>query len=339
VGGSERGRLRRVVGCGAIAIVALVASNCGEFARTNPFDPAVPITLTLTGPDSAFAQYDTLHFAVTTDPNYDYDPPFWQFVGGLDKLDDNGTYRVRAMELFTQLPAKLPVTVKIGPRMATKMVTLVFRPTTLQVRLCADNSKQMTFTAFESSVWICYSAWDKRGALVTKDADVAPYSLTMRILDTTVVKQGQSVRYIRSAGNGTTRVAFSYGPATDTLQFTVRQELRSLSLYPPACDPYYLPGPIMMSIGDSIQVRAGAPGLDANRQPMADTTLAHDIAAQGLTWQLGAYQLPFFSTTIPVTVTPTGWVKAVALGAAGVYATPASAPTGLVAPGCGFYVY
>jgi hypothetical protein len=313
----------------------LLANSCGDFVRTNPFDPAVPVTLTLSGPDSTFAQFDTVRFTVTTDPAYDHDPPDWQ-LSGLLRLDDNGTYQVRQIELYGGKPVQATIAVKIGPRIATKTVNVTFRPTTLRVRNCDDDANQVTFTALESTAWLCYSVFDRRGGIITRDADIAPYALAMRVLDTKVVKQGSSARYITSAGNGSTKVEFSYGPALDTMQFTVRQELRFLSLYPSACELYGV-GDVRLSIGDSIQVRAGAPGRDANRQPMADTSYAHD-AAEGLTWQLGQWGVPFFQTTIPVTVSPTGWVRAVAPGWGTAQAKPPTSVAGLSWSSCGVTV-
>jgi hypothetical protein len=192
----------------------------------------------------------------------------------------------------------------------------------------------VTFTALKSETWLCYSVFDRRGGIITKDADKAPHALAMRVLDPKVVKQGSSARSITSEGNGTTNVEFSYGPAVDTVRFTIRQELRFLSVYP-ACDLNV--GTVRMSIGESIQVRAGAPGFDANRQPMADTSYAHD-AGQGLTWRLGQWGVPFFQTTIPISVSSTGWVQAIAPGWGEAQAPPPASVVGLSWPSCSIVV-
>jgi len=98
VTGSERTRIGRAAVVIAALVSGMTASSCGEFTHNNPFDPAVPVTLTIHGPDSAFSQFDTLRFTVTTDPVYDYDDVEW-LISGLQKIDNNGTWYINVRYL------------------------------------------------------------------------------------------------------------------------------------------------------------------------------------------------------------------------------------------------
>ena len=322
--GSDRSRIGRQSGLSGALIAMFLANSCGDFVRTNPFDPAVPVTLTLSGPDSTFAQFDTVRFTVTTDPTYDNDPPEWQLGGGLLRLDDNGTYQVRQIELYGGKPVQATIAVKIGPRIATKIVNVTFRPTTLRVRNCADDSREATISALGSGINFCTTVLDARGGIIARNADVTPYSLTTRILDSSVV-QRPFPRWLEAAGNGTSLVVFTYGPVSDTMTVSVQQEARWLTMSPrTVCN-----GP-PLSLGQSIQFTVGAPGQDANRNLLIDQSLA-DREGQDMRWQLTWYDS---TKTPPVSITPLGLLTAISPGYAWIYTASSTNPAGIQELSC-----
>ena len=83
---SDPVRARRVAVCVAL-IGAVAVADCGggEYVHSNPFDPVVPVTLRIEGPDKTVAQFDTVRFKVVTDPVYDYGSAVWSATGGLEK--------------------------------------------------------------------------------------------------------------------------------------------------------------------------------------------------------------------------------------------------------------
>jgi len=322
VAGSDRSRTRRF-GVSAASVAMLLANSCGDFVRTNPFDPAVPITLTMSGPDSTFAQFDTVRFTVTTDPAYDHDPPSWQ-TGGLLRLDNEGTYQVGQIELYGGKPFKATITVKIGPRTATKTVNVTFRPATLRVRDCVGNSREATFSALGSGINFCTTVFDARGGIIARNADVTPYSLTTRILDSSVV-QRPSPSWLVAAGNGTSLVVFTYGPVSDTMTVSVQQKARWLTLSPSTvCN-----GP-PLSVGQTIQFTVGAPGSDANRNPLIDQSLA-DREGRDMRWQVTWYDS---TKTPPVSITPLGLLTAISPGYAWIYTASSTNPSGIQGLSC-----
>jgi len=313
--GSDRSRIANRLGASVALAAMLMANSCADFAHTNPFDPAVPVTLTLSGPDSTFAQFDTVRFKVTTDPAYDYDPPEWS-LDGLVRLDNNGTYQVRAITAYGSEPTQVTISVKIGPRTATKTVTVTFRPKTLQVRNCADDSRNVTFTALgpQSGMALCTNVLDARGGVIATTADVPPYTLAARALDTTVVQA--FARGLTPITNGTSLVVFTYGPVSDTVNVTVKQKATWLTISPGICSTTPL------SIGQPVQLSVGAPGFDVYHTPLVDPTLAQR-EGQDMRWQLTWYDS---TKAPPVNVTPLGLVTPMATGDAWLTTTSSTNP-------------
>ncbi|MFL5617346.1 MAG: hypothetical protein ACJ79A_03010 [Gemmatimonadaceae bacterium] len=314
---SDRSRIGRRFGVSAAFVAMLLANSCADFARTNPFDPAVPVTLTLSGPDSTFAQFDTVQFTVTTDPAYDFDPPDWR-LDGLLRLDNNGAYRVGQIENYGGRPAAVTISVKIGARTATKTVNVTFRPKTLRVRNCSDDAKQVTFYAFGSGIRLCTTVLDAHGGLIARNGDVTPYALVARVIDPSVVEL-PFPRGLSPTGNGTSLVVFTYGPASDTMTVTVQQRARYLTISPGICA-----GP-PLSIGQSVQLTVGAPGRDANQNLLVDQSLA-ERDGQDMRWRLTWYDS---TRTPPVTVTPLGLLTPIAAGDAWLTTSSSTNPTGI----------
>jgi hypothetical protein len=60
--------MRLALIAGAVVVVALLA--CGEptFLHTNPYDPAFPVTITVTGPDTLFSFGESANYVATSTP-------------------------------------------------------------------------------------------------------------------------------------------------------------------------------------------------------------------------------------------------------------------------------
>lgn len=322
--GSDRSRIGHWFGAAAAVAAMLLANSCTDFTRTNPFDPAVPVTLTVSGPDSTFSQFDTVKFTVKTDPAYDYDPPEWS-LGGLLRLDNNGTYQVRDIASYGRRATQVTISVKIGPRTATKSVIVTFQPKALRVRNCSDGTRTVTFTALgpQSAVWLCTTVVDARGGVIVQDADAPPYTLVARVLDSSVVKG--SSRVLEPAGNGTTQVVYTYGPVSDTVTVSVQQKARWLTIAPSGiCS-----GP-PLSIGQSVQMTVGAPGRDANQVPLIDQTLAQR-EGQDMRWQVTWYDS---TKPPPLSITPLGLITTSAAGYTWISTTSSTNPVGIQSLAC-----
>src|SRR5437870_5605764 len=90
-GSSVRHTIRRFarVTCTALLLSVTV---CTDFARTNPFDPAVPLTLTIVGPDTIRSALDTVRYVVRADPAVDFPEADWQTSSPMVKIGPGGTY-------------------------------------------------------------------------------------------------------------------------------------------------------------------------------------------------------------------------------------------------------
>lgn len=301
--GSERARFARAVAVIVALALGITVNSCGEFVRNNPFDPAVPVTLTVHGPDSAFAQFDTLHFTVTTDPVYDYDDVEW-LPSGLKKADNNGTYVVGPTSTYNGQPTTVAVTVRIGSRTASKNVNLVFKPVGFGVRLCNDDSHAVLLDWIGKPAVVCTSILDARGGIITTFTNPAPQSVS---LDTTVARIAPQSRTIVAAGNGTTRVVFTYGVLADTVRVTVRQTVSALTVSPAACVPTQNQS-MLMTLGDTVRLKLGPPAYDLANNPITDAAIVQQAVAAAR-WRDGKYQ-----GAVPIGVAPDGLVTATARG-------------------------
>lgn len=324
------GSERRRAGRGALLVAAMLAtmsaSDCGEFARTNPFDPAVPVTVKITGPDSAFGQFDTLHFAFSTDPVYDHRLVEWQ-LSGLQRLDNDGTYRVGPIENYTIRPVTLTVSVRVDSRTATKTVSVVFPPAGLRVRTCQGNAREMTFASLTQWVDLCVSVVDRRGGVISMNSENPP--ATARVIDPGVASAGS--RKVTAVGNGTTAVVYNFGSFADTVTVTVKQAVARLTVSPIRCIGSSADPPVVMTAGDTLRLALAAPAYDLADQPITDTATIQR-AIQDVRWGL---------VTLPgtITVTPDGLVKALAPGYARVEARFPTLPNYPYAASCNIGVF
>jgi hypothetical protein len=64
------------------AIIAAAAVSCeAPYVRTNPYDPNVPVTITITGPDTLFSAFEVGTYTATTTPAFPDSALAWPGVG------------------------------------------------------------------------------------------------------------------------------------------------------------------------------------------------------------------------------------------------------------------
>jgi hypothetical protein len=106
----------------ATATLAAATIACGEYARTNPYDPETKVTFTIVGPDTAWSLLQTLEFTASISPSLpglevewaSDDPTLLASRGG-------GTYQTTGTGVTT-------VIVRVGRHEGTHTVTIRQRP-------------------------------------------------------------------------------------------------------------------------------------------------------------------------------------------------------------------
>jgi hypothetical protein len=279
--------------------IVLVAAGCGQFARDNPFDPAVPVTLTLAGPDSAFAQLDTLRFSVTTDPAYDFDPPEWT-VFNLEPLDEPGAFRVpRPDGSAVGATWTAVITVRIGERSVTKFVGIDLKPVRFTVGNCVDGTKSVLLESLEVPGFACLTFYDERGLALGPGL-----ATTLRSLDSTVVKV-RDTGLLESVGNGTTQVVYEWQGQADTVHFTVKQ---TVAIATPALATCRVDLGTALAVGDTLRIGIGPPYYDATSHAILDSATIQAARATPPRWQ------PLYGGSPHATITPDGLVTAISPG-------------------------
>jgi len=128
----------------ALVCALVIALACGDYARTNPFDPGVDVQMEIRGPDSSFSVGDTPRYEIATTPSFAHDSPRWQMGWQLgipvqvEELSTPGTFVVRGYLLgLSAGPIPGVVRVDIGAgRSASKPVLFHQRPASLQAYGC-----------------------------------------------------------------------------------------------------------------------------------------------------------------------------------------------------------
>lgn len=275
---SDHVRARRI----AITVALLCSpglANCGggELLRNNPFDPVVPVTLRVEGPDKTVAQFDTVRFKVITDPAYDYGSAVWSATGGLDKLDESGTFRAPRIGLYA---GPVQVTATIGPRKAQATIMVTYQPASFRMRSCADSSRTIVISALQTTAEACATVYDARGGVISVWG--IPIPLVATPLDPSIATAPNAAQ-VRSVRNGTTKVVYSFNGVFDTLTVVVRQRVTSLTISPSSCSDKSL----IMKLGSTLQLTLGAPAFDATGNPVTDTTEIQDAIATASWWHSG----------------------------------------------------
>jgi hypothetical protein len=260
---SDHVRARRVaITLALLCSPALVDCGGGEFVRSNPFDPVVPVSLRIEGPDKTVAQFDTVRFKVTTDPAYDHDSAVWSVTGVLEKLDENGTFRAPRIGQYS---GPVQVTATIGPRKAQATIMVTYQPASFRMRGCADSSRTIEISALDTIAQACATVYDARGGVISVWG--IPIPIVATPLDTSIATTPNAAQ-VRSVRNGTTRVVYSFNGVLDTLSVVVRQRVTSMTISPSSCSDKSL----IMPLGSTLQLKVGAPAFDATGNPVTDST-------------------------------------------------------------------
>jgi hypothetical protein len=277
---------------------------CGEFPHSNPVDPVVPVTLKVVGPDSSYAQFDTLRFSLETSPEFDHEAPLWEVQGILQKVDDLGTYEAPQSSGSGEVTTAI-ITARLGSRRASKSVVVTYWPRSFRVTNCTDGSDTLLLENIIEVRTACTELRDVRGGLIA----IAPPPLqrlpTATSLDTSIVRVTDDL-LLWPLRNGTARIEYSQGGFYDTLTVVVRQTVAYLTPTPTACWRYDSV-PLRMPLGTSMQLTIGAPGYDVYRSPVVDSALVQS-AIDEVRWVAT-------SPSDPVSVTPNGLVTARSSGA------------------------
>lgn len=106
----------------APALLAAATLACGEYARTNPYDPEAKVTFTIVGPDTAWSLLQTLEFTATVSPTLPGLEVEWASDDPtLLASRGNGTYQTTGTGVTT-------VIVRVGRHEGTHTVTIRQRP-------------------------------------------------------------------------------------------------------------------------------------------------------------------------------------------------------------------
>jgi hypothetical protein len=216
----------------AALLLTLGAIGCGDFARVNPFDPAVPVKLSITGPDRAFSVGDLLQDSLVVDPPYAHEPAVWWLAdthGTMEAfIDPNGLVTVARDRTYgAVLGATQDVTVHVslgGGRTAEKKLFFVHRPTRLCLLSC-DSDKAFTLDSLNPGVNGPAAYADARGNLISPTPPPTIVARTAGVVtinaDYNSSSQGIQGYYIGRLGVGSTWVVATDGVFSDSLFVTV----------------------------------------------------------------------------------------------------------------------
>ena len=270
--GSDRGR-GGIALCVAALTVLAAASSCEDFPRTNPFDQHAVLTLVLTGPDSVTAIGDTISFEVRTAKGEAVDQlATWDVPSFLAPLNAPGKFLVTG-GLPTARGAGT-LTVHVDASQSSKTILFAQKATSLSLGWCPLRIKTTTFTALtppsdpmRDVATVCNDLLDRRGNVVRDSS-----TLSGVIRDTSIVRFVTPDQLnVNAFAVGSTWIVYARAGLTDSLRAVVRQDPVSLTIDPPNCN-YFTK--VYLAPGDTVQITARGPVVDAHQNPLADTTLA-----------------------------------------------------------------
>jgi len=300
-------RLRRGA-LGVTALIVLAAASCEDFPQVNPFDPHAVLTLTLTGPDSVTAIGDTISFEVRTAKGEAVDQlATWDVPSFLAPLSAPGKFVVTGGTPTARVTGTL--TVHVSASQSSKPILFAQKATSLSLSWCPLGIKTTTFTALtppsdpmRDVATVCNDLLDRRGNVVRD-----PSTLSGVIRDTSIVRFVTPDQLnVNAFAVGSTWIVYARAGLTDSLRAVVRQDPVSLTIDPPDCN-YFTK--VYLAPGDTVQITARGPVVDAHQNPLADTTLARGILSS-IQWT--------YDPWMNVTVSPTGLVTANAVSPVGV---------------------
>ena len=105
-----------------LAIVCILMAACGEYAHTNPYDPATSVDIVIAGPDSAHSIHEDMAFTYQMSRSWDGVAPVW--VSGSDAIlgaIGPGQFQVNG-------PGTVDVLLTVGAHTGHHRVVVVQRP-------------------------------------------------------------------------------------------------------------------------------------------------------------------------------------------------------------------
>jgi hypothetical protein len=320
VTGSDVGRRAALAVLASLVIVA-----CGDYAHSNPFDPAMPVELTIVGPDTLTAIGDTARFTLSTSPEFAHEEPTWTIESVTPTTSSfyierigAGVFLTRAFNAVRSQPTTATIVATLGGgRKAKTRFTIFPRPVTLRVDDCGVRAiRTISHSAITATTYLCARLLDRRNnAILTNDTAVATArNPSMVAISLRAINPANGETYwVTGLDTGMTQIVVRRGAFTDSVQLTVRQVLSAFALDPPACRS----GGIPLRVGDTVRVKAGV-GLDSLGIAMRDTT-GIAARAKGMVFQTQ----PYYASII--TVTADGLVSAIGRGTAFFYGSVADA--------------
>ncbi len=242
---------RRRVIIVAAAFIAASTFACGkDFLHTNPYDPDVPVTITLVGPETVFSYREHVTFRATSVPAFPDSafqftssdsvsftpsgpgtfssnaPPLYPATRSVGVLVGVGAYDTTGAN---PIPGAPPVVIKQWRHTITQQIVLTQRVTNIALR-CPDTHACGSLAAGGTwSVWV--DGTDALGqpivALTSSVANpatgipVATFAVRDPVI-ASLVPAGIRVATVTALKTGTTWIVATRGTLTDSLQITVR---------------------------------------------------------------------------------------------------------------------
>ncbi len=101
------------------AVAFLLVIGCRDLAHVNPYDPAAPFDITLSGPERGFVG-DTLRFIAETKPVWTWpQPPEWS------TLDSRVLFPLGEGRYVARGAGATTIQVRFGPRFETRRIVVI----------------------------------------------------------------------------------------------------------------------------------------------------------------------------------------------------------------------
>ena len=113
---------RGIAALSRVAALCVLVVACGEYAHTNPYDPATKVTIVIHGPDSAHSLHETLSFTYQIAPDWAGVVPVW--LSGNDAIlgaTGPGQFQVNGV-------GTVDVSLSAGPHTGHHQVVVIQRP-------------------------------------------------------------------------------------------------------------------------------------------------------------------------------------------------------------------
>jgi len=271
----------------------LLAGTC-PLDHTNFYDPATPVSLSISGPAVSHGIGDTLLYTAAVDPRWTGGPPQW-FSSDLNviRLVASGRY-------VTAGVGTADIIAQIGAHQARTTLTVTQVLAGMAVRTCGGVSTKLIYLG--QSLPLCPTLVDSSGGSMGGTISAVLASSDPSIV--TVVGSGG-----RAVANGTAWIRGSAQGYTDSLQVTVQQLPGRLQIIGP--NPLSLPGGGTVQqltwqaydIGGSA-MPPGSPNWGTNRPGVIDVSQSGLVTATG--WGVATITARLDTATARLAVQTTG---------------------------------